>query len=229
MALILKIKDATFSKFVRAIAPPVNPYAWFDFGTDFATSVTDKSGNGINLTGVGVTTGITYTAYTVILPQTSATANCLGLAGLAGDGSYTIAGKMLTGQYERIAMFPGYSSIGLLVDSGGLMQMSVITSEATKIYINTASPISRPIKFVASVDVSVSGKITIKLITKDDFGIVSSVSQTFDASPDASYSTQALRLGSNAIGRLELDEMIFYRRALSDAETDQLISYLELG
>lgn len=227
MALVLTIKDAVFTNYVTILAPPTNPYAQFKFGGDLVKSTSDKSGSGHNLSTLGATTGITFTADTIKLPQTANGNNALALNGLATAGSFTIAYKVKSGLYEKLGIMP--DSSGILVESTGVPALSIAAasnSSGALMRVYAPSAITRPVIVVATVDVSVSGKITLKIRTKDDFGNVQQNSETFTGTLNPAFATQQLRLGSANAGSLELGSFIAYNRALSDLEQDALIEYM---
>lgn len=226
MAVIFKVTDAEFTNYVRVIEPPKNGLkAWWDFGVDFTSSTTDKSGKGNNLVSLGTATGLTYTQDTVVFPQTSSSQNVLVAKNLA-LASHTIATKILAGQHERIASFPVSSSIGLLVNSSGHISYVVYTSASTPVSVSSSKTINRPIAAVASVDVSIPNTLTLKLHIKDDFGVTETISQTFSGTIGGSYATQDMRIGNNAVGSMELTEIIIYDRAVSDLEAQALLLFL---
>lgn len=227
MALVLTIKDAVFTNYVTVLTPPENPYGQFKFGGDLAQSTTDKSGSGHNLTTMGATTGIAFTPSTIKLPQTANGNNALALSGLVSQGSFTIAYKIESGLYEKLGVFPDTS--GFIVESTGIPSLNIgaasnSTGERMKIFVPSA--ITRPIIIIATVDVSVSGKITLKIKAKDDFGNVQQNSETFTGTLNPEFSAQEIRLGSASSGSLELSEFIAYNRALSDSDQDALIEYM---
>lgn len=227
MALVLTIKDAVFTNYVTVLAPPANPYAQFKFGESLLKSTTDKSGNNHNLTTLGATTGIAFTPSTVKLPQTANGNNALVLSNLVTAGSFTIAYKIESGLYEKLGVFPDTS--GFIVESTGAPSLNIgaaSNSTGSAIRVSLPNPITRPIIIIATVDVSVSGKITLKIKAKDDFGNVQQNSETFTATLVPAFASQQLRLGSASSGNLEMSEFIAYNRALSDLEQESLIDYM---
>lgn len=227
MALVLTIKDVVFTNYVPVLTPPINAYAQFKFGESLLKSTTDKSGNNHNLTTMGATTGIAFTPSTIKLPQTANGNNALAISGLAAAGSFTIAYKVESGLYERLGVMP--DSSGILVESTGIPALSIgaaSNSTGAIMRVYALSAITRPVIVVATVDVSVSGKITLKIRTKDDFGNVQQNSETFTGSLVPAFASQQLRLGSASSGSLELSSFIAYNRALSDLDQDALIEYM---
>lgn len=227
MALVLTIKDAVFTNYVTILTPPTNPYAQFKFGGDLVKSTSDKSGNNHNLTTLGATTGIAFTPSTVKLPQTANGNNALVLSNLVTAGSFTLAYKVESGLYEKLGVMP--DSSGILVESSGIPALSIAAaSNSTGAIMRVYAPsaITRPIIIIATVDVSVVNKVTLKIRTKDDFGNVQQNSETFTGTLVPAFASQQIRLGSANAGNLELGSFIAYNRALSDLEQDALIEYM---